>query len=237
MSAESAGKKMGRDTRSSRERKPWLTTGLETSERLARGLSEAMGIIRLDSARHDLVDSFRQNASDAIGAIEDVRIAPTPHREKRTLLNRIDEIRKVQQRLIKADVSRENRDRILGFSAQLASIADEINALANEIKDKRSGGSPASRADKVRKQWCVMHACRLIHRYGRCGKPTVTEGKPLLQLSELLFEIATGKRCGSSSLKRIALELFATNDRTLQRYLWLFGRKPRVPYSFRLGCE
>ncbi|MDA9391408.1 hypothetical protein WN73_12190 [Bradyrhizobium sp. CCBAU 45394] len=166
-----------------------------------------MNILRLDRAQPVNVDSFQAAVITSIRKIRDGRqIDPTPVRQKRNFVHCASTIREVQKHLISGAVSRENKDFASKQYRHLDKVAAEIEAAADQIENRRGGGSEISRADKARKHISVRHASALIHMYGQCGTPTVTEGKPLLQLSKLLFEVATGKDTGS--LKKPALAMF-----------------------------
>src|SRR5438309_2110655 len=98
------------------------------------------------------------------------------------------------------DFPRANKDLVIMYYRDLDQLATKIEEAAGRIEKKRSGGSEFSRVNKTRKQLSVLHAREDMDSYGRCGRPTMTEGGPLLQLSELYFEIATGNK--TSSLKK-----------------------------------
>jgi len=192
-----------------RAKKAWLASGLDLNQRFALGLPVLMSIIRLDVTRPDRVERFREVA---INFIRDAQrgwgIDPSPIRQRRTLLECVARMRKANRGLTNGDWSWRNRKLLAAYAQDIDRLAKEIENAAGRIANRRSGGSDASRKDKGRKLLSVKHAHTLINLYGRVGRPTTTESKSLLQLSELIFEIATGKRTGS--LKRAALDFRAS---------------------------
>jgi hypothetical protein len=191
-----------------RSKKAWLGAGLDLEKRIAFGLPEMVNIIRLDVTLPDHVEQFRE---EAINSIREVQrgwgIDPSSIKQRRTLLSCAVQIRKATSGLTNGDWSWGNRKIVAAYARDLDLLAKEIEDAADRIAKRRSGGSDAARADKGRKFLSVQYAHALINQYGQVGPPTTTECKPLLQLSELIFEIATGNRTGS--LKRAALDFLA----------------------------
>ncbi|MGY4433713.1 hypothetical protein ACVWWO_006190 [Bradyrhizobium sp. F1.13.1] len=185
--------------KSSCPKEAWLASGLPLDQRIALGLPEAMKIIRMDCSRPEQVDEFRGLATDLITAISLVAIDPSQHRQKKALLECAAKVREGWMILGAYGPVLWTPD----YYYILRDLCIEIENDAARIEDRRGGGTDMSRKQNHQKRLSVEYASSLIRSFGRCGPPTVTEGKPLLQLSKLMFEIATGNI--TRSLKKAAL--------------------------------
>jgi hypothetical protein len=205
MSAKLAAERTHR--KRSRAEEPWLATGLDLNQRIALGLPEAMKIIRLDCARLDHVEEFQAKATNFITNISLIEIDPSLHQQRQALLKGAAKFREGWQIL----KSRGPTWTDSWYYYTLPDLLIDIEHDAARFPDTRGGGSEVARKQKWQKQESFCCSWSLIVEFGRCGPPTVTEGKPLLQLSQLVFEIATGNMTGS--LKKVALEVISQKER------------------------